>query len=472
VITRWRSLAAILALLLVAAGCAADTTGAGPDDGDPVAELPGEWSGSIETPGVPLQVGVRFAEDEGTLDGTIDIPAEGVTGLPLGEVGVDGDTVSFSLPDIPGDPAFAGILTGAGDDAEITGEFTQAGRSFPFRLSPGTVAGRPQEPRPPFPYRSEEVTYRSGDVELAGTLTLPRQDEPVAAVHLVTGSGPQDRDATIFGHKPFLLLADTLTRAGYAVLRTDDRGVGGSGGDLDGASYDELAADAVAGVELLRARGEVDPGRVGLLGHSEGGYLAPLAAQRSDDVAFVVLLAAPAVPGEEVLVLQNRLLYESAGFPPEEVEAQLRFIRELAALLRAEDYDAARALAQERIQQQSQALPEAQRPTAEQVEEELTASRYLRSFVVHDPAPALAALQVPVFAGYGGRDLQVPPSQSEPAMRALLAGNPDATVETFAELNHLMQPAPTGSVEEYATIETTLAPELLERLTGWMDERF
>ncbi len=291
---------------------------------------------------------------------------------------------------------------------------------------------------------------------------------------LLTGSGAQDRDEALFGHKPLLLLADTLTRAGYAVLRVDDRGVGGSSGDLATASYDDLVGDALAGVAYLKGRSDVDPGRIGLLGHSEGGYLAPLAAQRSHDIAFVTLIAGPAVPGEDVAVLQNQLLLQAAGAPPEQVDAQTTYLHKLVGLLRVRDYEAARVLARTQLEQYSATLPEAQRLTPQQIEATAQAHSQpsMRSFVTYDPGPALDALDIPVLAVFGGKDLQVPPAQSEPVLRQRLADHPDATIRTFPQLNHLMQPATTGSPDEYATIETTISPEVLDAVTQWLRARY
>ena len=258
------------------------------------------------------------------------------------------------------------------------------------------------------------------------------------------------------------------------MLRVDDRGVGGSTGDLQQASLDDLTGDALAGLAFLKGRAEIDPAKIGLLGHSEGGDLAPLVAQRAGagGVAFVVLMAAPAVTGEEVLVLQNRLLFQQAGAPPEQVQAQIDYVRNLSQLLRAEDYDAARQLSRDRIAQQTSALPEDQRPSAEEVEAQLPATPAYRAVLTYDPAPALRALQVPVLAIYGAKDLQVPPTQSEPALRTLLAGKPDVTIRTFSDLNHLMQPATTGAITEYPTIDTTISVEVLNLVTNWMSERF
>lgn len=441
--------------------------------------LAGTWQGSIELPGTPLAIGVTLVEGADVVTGTIDIPAQDIDDLPLTDVARSGNSLSFGLEGVPGAPVFDGTVAGTGSAARIAGTFTQSGQRFPFSLERGVVAAaaRPQEPEPPFPYRSEAVRLQNGAVTLAGTLTLPEGEGPFAAVLLVTGSGPQDRDETIAGHKPFLLLADTLTRAGYATLRLDDRGVGGSSGDLSRVTYNDLTGDVLAGVAFLSAHAAIDRERVGLFGHSEGGYLAPLAAERSDDVAFVILMAGPAVPGEEVLLVQNRLIYEGLGLPETQVEAQVAYIQHLSTLLEKEDYRAAKALSRRRVLAQYAALPEAQRLSpAEQeaaVAAQLTSiTPNFRAFITYDPRPALEALNVPVLAFYGGKDVQVPPRQSAPVLRRILSDKADATIRVFPDLNHLMQPAATGGLEEYAQIETTLAPAVLELVTDWLGARF
>jgi uncharacterized protein len=473
-----RLLAALPVLLLLLAGCASTPPPPPPAPPAPAAPVTptvestaGEWAGRIGVPDAPVEIGIRLTAEGGGLRGDIDIPAQAIKDMPLSDVLLEGRELSFRLPEVGGDAWFRGTFEA--DGKSIPGAFTQFGQSYPLVLRPGPVAGRPQEPRPPFPYRAEDVTYPGQGVDLAGTLTLPQGPGPFTAVVLVTGSGQQNRDEELFGHKPFLLLADLLTRAGYAVLRVDDRGVGGSGGSLYEVGYDELTGDVVAGVEFLRGRPEIDKAKIGLFGHSEGGYLVPLAAQRTQ-VAFAVLMAGPAVPGEEVLVLQNQLLLESAGAPPEVVGQQVAYVRELVAQLRAEDYETASALATWQLEQQAAGLPPEQQPSPEQIQAQVaaTVNPYYRAWGVHDPGPALQALRVPVLAFFGGADLQVPAGQNEPAMRTQLAGNPDATVRTLPGLNHLMQPASTGGLDEYASIDTTIDPRALDLVRSWLTQRF
>jgi pimeloyl-ACP methyl ester carboxylesterase len=472
-----RLLAALPVVLLLLAGCASTPTPPPPPPPPPAPVTPtvesttGEWAGRIGVPGAPVEIGIRLTAENGKLRGEIDIPAQAIKAMPLSDVLLEGRELSFRLPDMGGDAWFRGTFET--DGKSIPGAFTQFGQSFPLVLRPGPAAGRPQEPRPPFPYRAEDVKYPGQGVDLAGTLTTPQGPGPFTAVLLLTGSGAQNRDEELFGHKPFLLLADILTRAGYAVLRVDDRGVGGSTGSLYDSNYDQLTGDAAAGVEFLRGRPEINRDRIGVLGHSEGGYLAPLVAQRTP-IAFAIMIAGPAATGEDVLVAQNQLLLEAAGAPPEVVSDQIAYVRTLVALLRAEDYQRARSLAVRQLVSQAVGLPPEQQPTPEQVEAQVaaTVNPYYRSWAVHDPAPALQALRVPVLAVFGGADLQVSAGQNEPLMRSLLSQNPDTTVRTLLGLNHLMQPATSGGLDEYASIDTTIDPSALELVRSWLAQRF
>ncbi|MRH90045.1 alpha/beta fold hydrolase [Nocardia sp. SYP-A9097] len=450
------SLSVLVVVALAASGCSSKS--------DTPAGITGDWHGSIEIPDQPLAVGVSFT-DGGRA--TIDIPAQGVSGKELGGVRNDPGQVEWTIPGIPGDPSFKGSFDKGADT--IKGQFSQSGTQFPLNLTRGKVEApaRPQEPKPPWPYRSEDVSYRSGDITIAGTLTEPRSAGPHPAVVLITGSGAQDRNEEIAGHKPFLLIADTLTRAGYAVLRTDDRGVGGTGGKRDEASYQDLAGDVAAGVAFLHGRSEIDGKRIGLLGHSEGGYLAPLVAAEPDSgVAFAILMAGPAVRGSEVLIEQNRLIMTTSGATPEQVAAQVGYITKLTEVMGGGDLAAARKFAHEH----NDSLPADQRASAEVIDRSVTTS--MLALANYDPAPALSALRIPVLAVYGGKDVQVLAIQNEGPARTLLAADPDATVHVFDGLDHLMQPANSGLPGEYSTIETTIDPQVLDYYTAWLTQRF
>ena len=269
--------------------------------------------------------------------GTIDIPTQGAKGLSLSDIHVEendaGVHVKFSIRGVPGNPTFEGQL----QDGTISGTFTQGGATFGFQLSRESVKGpaRPQEPKPPFPYKIEEVAFQNGAVNLAGTLTLPQGDDPFPAVLLISGSGLQDRDETLVGHKPFWVLADHLSRAGIAVLRVDDPGIGQSTPHPKPPTTADFATDVEAGVEFLKQDDRM--GRIGLIGHSEGGLIAAIVASRSNDVGFVVLMAGPGVPGAELLRKQNERIFDAAGIAGERKQSLLMLLDRLFTILTSED---------------------------------------------------------------------------------------------------------------------------------------
>ncbi len=443
-----------------------------------VPALVGNWRGAIDPEGVNQQVGLVLEDANGVLTGTILFPDQGAS-VPLLIQEASEGSLSFVLEGAPGNQGFSGTLSGD----VLEGEFSANGQTFPARLERSSETlgiRRPQEPQPPFPYATEEVTVKSGDVTLAGTLSLPEGPGPFPAVLFVTGSGPQDRDEALYGHKPFLVISDALVKAGFATLRLDDRGVGGSSGDFDRASYDDFAADVMAGLEHLATRPEIDASKMGLLGHSEGGYIAPLAISQGADAAFFVDIAGPSVDGLSVLELQNHLIFRNQGASEEMIADQLRFLGDLTQAVREERLDDAKQLQREQIVEQIEALPEDQRPDGAQLEELISAqeanleSQWFRDFLTFDPQPYLRTLTVPTLAIYGKLDLQVPAVQSSGVMAGTLtrAGNEDVTVVSFDDANHLMQPSVAGEFPEYGQIETTVKPEVLELIVSWLSERF
>jgi pimeloyl-ACP methyl ester carboxylesterase len=444
------------------------------------------WTGGIETPAGRLAIVVRLQQgDNGTWSGTIDIPQQGAKAVPLTEVTVKAADVSFKIAGPPGDPTIR--LTLSADGARMSGTLTQGGGSVPVSLArgdtppaPPAAPKRPQTPAPPFPYLEEQVSYRNeaANVQLAGTLTRPRSSGRVPAVLLITGSGQQDRDETLFDHKPFHVWADHLTRQGIAVLRVDDRGVGGSSRGPQAVTSSDFADDVRAGVAFLQKRSDIDPKRIGLIGHSEGAMLAAMVAATSPDIAFIVMLAGPGLPGDQILLAQAAMLFRAQGATDATI-AWDRSVRErVFAVLKAEtdgkpDQARRQALLDEigAAKPAGPGLPDgaAARPLAEALLK-AGSDPWLRFFLAFDPRPTLTKVRCPVLAVGGERDVQVGPRDNLPAIeRAIRAGgNRDVTVVTMPGLNHLFQTSTSGMPSEYATIEETISPAVLKLVADWI----
>jgi pimeloyl-ACP methyl ester carboxylesterase len=464
--TVWLLIAA--AMLGAAIPASAQTTGAGAE---------GKWSGHIALPPGPLAISVVLARDEaGAWSGTIDIPAQGARGLKLAHVTVGDPAVSFEIGGVAGQPTF----TGTRDGDRISGTFSQNGGTFRFELERGTAAAartpRPQEPKPPLPYTAEDVTYRNdaAGVQLAGTLTRPSTGGPFPAVVLITGSGAQDRDETVADHKPFLVLADALTRRGLAVLRSDDRGVGGSDPGPAGATTKDFAGDVAAAVAYLETRPDIDRRHIGLIGHSEGGLIAPMVAASSPDIAFIVLMAGPGVPGDEMMTLQAAAIGRAQGAS----EALIAWDRDL----RQRVYDEVKSETDGKPDAATRQALLASVPTLPGVVTEAAArqtaaailaaasSPWFRFMLAYDPRPTLERVRCPVLAINGERDTQVIARENLDAIRSALeaGGNPDVTVTSLPGLNHLFQTSTTGRPDEYASIDETIAPAALDLIGDWI----
>lgn len=334
----------------------------------------------------------------------------------------------------------------------------------------------------PSAVRSEEVTFSNGNIDLAGTLTLPAVGAVHPALILVSGSGQQDRDESIPiipGYKPFQVIADYLTQQGIAVLRYDDRGVGGSTGDPTTATTADFAQDAEAALNYLRNRSDIDPSMIGLLGHSEGSIIAAMIAARNPNVAFVISMAGPAVSGYDLLLLQTERILSVSGMDAEEVKQAMDDQRQLLALIMAQEWDGLKAKLLETGRQQIEALPEAQKkqigdPEAflqKQIDiSMLNMQHWMHFFLLHNPADDWRQIKVPVLALFGGLDTQVDQAQNRPAMQAALtqAGNPDVTIKIYPEANHLFQQAKTGSPTEYATLAAQFVPGFLDTIGQWI----
>lgn len=448
---------------------------------EPVAaEMPalaGTWQGKIALPGAGLEILVALAEQDGVWSGTIDVPAQGAAGIPLHDISVAGDAVKFQMLSGPQLAAFDGQVQ---PDGSIRGAFTQSGFEGTFELA------RPQEPTAaePLPYVAEEVTFQNGDITLAGALTLPEGDGPFPALILLSGSGQQDRDEALSivpGYRPFAEIADTLTRQGIAVLRYDDRGVGGStAGDLATVSSADFADDAEAALRFLQGRADIDSQQIGFLGHSEGGILAAMVAARNPDVAFVISMAGTAVNGYETVLKQVERLALASGASPAEAAANVEKQRQVLDLVLAQDWDGLETMVNAIVEEQVAALPEEQLAAMggkdalvqQQAAAQLQAlqSPWYQYFLSHDPGQDWAQVAAPVLGLYGGNDAQVDAEQNTAALEAALqsVGNTDVTIQVLPTANHLFQEAVTGGVDEYATLPPQLMPEFLQAVSQWL----
>ena len=460
--------ARLLLLTAVLSGVTSPVPGeAGAQEAPAVA---GTWAGVLDTGGagtLRLVFHLTPAAD-GALSATMDSPDQGAFGIATGPVTVTADSLRIEVPVVAGH--YEGAIAAGGE--RIDGTWNQGGMSLPLVLEPSEDAGpaRPQEPTEPYPYQALDVRFDSeaDGVTLAGTLTLPTGDGPHPAVVLISGSGPQDRDETVFGHKPFLVLSDHLTRQGIAVLRYDDRGVAESSGDISTAVTPDFADDAEGAVRFLLGRPELDPSRIGLIGHSEGALVAPIVANRSPDVAFVVLLAGTGVNGEELLVMQLIAINRAMGVSEEITQQRSGLQKELLGLLAgAPDEGAA-------IERAREVLAGAG-VTGQAADAQVAAlqSPWMQYFLTYDPIPELRQLEVPVLAVWGEKDTQVPPDGNRAQVDAALAasGNADVTSVVLPGLNHLFQTADTGATTEYATIEETFSPVALDQISEWIAER-
>mgnify|MGYP003645058677 CR=1 FL=1 len=276
-------------------------------------DITGQWNGALKVQGIQLRLVFNITKTETGYSATMDSPDQGVFGIPATAASFDEGKLKVSITNA--NIKYEGTL---GDDKIIIGVFNQGGQSFPMNLSRDEIAklgsNRPQEPKKPFPYRSEDVIFENKQAEilLAGTLTMPEKEGTYPAVVLISGSGPQNRDAELMGHKPFLVLSDYLTKKGIAVLRFDDRGTAASTGNFASATSVDFATDVASAVQYLQSRPEIDKSKIGLIGHSEGGIIAPMVAGGSDDIDFLVLLAGTGIRGDKLLLAQQRLIGEAS----------------------------------------------------------------------------------------------------------------------------------------------------------------
>jgi pimeloyl-ACP methyl ester carboxylesterase len=434
------------------------------------AALIGRWHGALTLFGESLEFAIEVGGPADSLKAMIDIPSAGVSRSRLSDLRTRGDSVSFVSPEgfpMPGEPAsFAGILRGD----SIVGMFRQPGLGAPFRLVRGPAPVLIADPS--LPYDQEEVRIPSGSAMLAGTLTRPHGRNPSPALVLVSGSGPSDRDENTSGFKPFAILADHLARNGIAVLRCDDRGVGESGGDFDGVTSLDFADDLRASIRFLAARKDIDRRRIGALGHSEGGIIAPMVAAGSDSIAFMILLAGPGMRGDSVILDQSERIRRAMAMNDTmralNHEAQVRMIRSVTT---DQGWDQTAAAVEAKLRYRMRSASPADSSVEAAAREEMAAYKdpWMRFFLTYDPLPALTKVRCPVLALFGANDLQVAPEVNAPPIERALrgGGNRDVTVRVIPGANHMFQEPPTLD----ATRPKQFVPGLLDTVTTWLAVR-
>jgi pimeloyl-ACP methyl ester carboxylesterase len=419
--------------------------------------IEGIWQGELKVPGTELIIVFKISKNsDGTLTATLDSPDQGATDIPVEEVIFKDNTLRLEVKSAGG--VYEGKVSE--DFLVIEGEWKQSGQTLSLtlkRVDKAVEILRPQVPKKPYPYIEEELVYENKEagITLAGTLTLPSGDASSPVVLLITGSGPHDRDETIYGHHPFLVLADYLTRQGIAVLRVDDRGVGESTGDFSQATSVDFASDVLAGIEYLKTRKEINPEQIGLIGHSEGGLIAPMVAVKSPDVAFIVLMAGPGLTGEEILYLQGALISRAMGATEEDIIKKRQFNEKIFfVLIEEEDSEIAEERLRQMFMEDWEKISDEKKEQIGDPEVFLKAqlqsllSPWLKFFLIYDPKPTSAI---------------------EEALK--VGGNQNYTIKELPNLNHLFQTAQTGVPSEYVKIEETISPVALKIISDWILEQ-
>jgi dienelactone hydrolase len=440
-------------------------------------DVVGSWLGSINVGGTSLRMVFNLKlNDKDSLTATADSPDQGAKNIPLGKVILSEDKFTIQAPLLIGE--YTGIIK---SDSTIDGTWTQRGQTFPLnikKLKAQFVINRPQEPKPKFPYISEDITFanKKFNINLAGTLTMPEGEGPFTAVIMITGSGAQNRDEALMGHKPFLVISDWMTRHGIAVLRYDDRGVGKSQGNYATATSADLATDAQAAFEFLKANPKINPGAIGLMGHSEGGLIAPIVAASNPEIAFIVSLAGPGVTGEEILYRQQADIGRLSGVNEKDMAESHLINKQLYSILKKEKDNTKaeeKVLAAYNDALLKKNVPDEDKKKAlSQLKATFGAPTYtwFRYFILADPAKFWKKVKCPVLALNGEKDLQVAADDNLPAIEKALksAGNKNIKTVKLPELNHLFQHCKTGLPAEYGMIEETFSPGALQIISDWI----
>lgn len=440
-------------------------------------DITGAWNGKLSVQGMKLRIVFHVSKTDAGYSATMDSPDQGAKGIPMTAASFENNVLK--LAHSAARITYTGTFDGK---AEIKGEFEQAGMKFLMDLSRNEVVAektkRPQEPVKPFPYNSEEVSFKNmkDSLTLSGTFTYPNGNGKYPVVVLVSGSGPQNRDEELMGHKPFLVLSDFLTRNGIAVLRYDDRGCFASTGDFKTALTQDFAKDASAAVDYLKTRNEINPQKIGLIGHSEGGMIAPMVAAGRNDLNFIVLMAGPGIPGDKILMLQSELISRANGTKETDIaEAKEINASIYNAIFKIQNTDSLQKEIKKIMFDKVAKKPEYKENTEAMIKGQVDqiTTPWMLNFIKYNPAPTLQKVKCGVLALNGSLDLQVPADVNLKAIEAALkiGGNKQFETKKMEGLNHLFQECKTGSPSEYAAIDQTLSPAFLNEILRWIKTR-
>lgn len=443
-------------------------------------DLSGIWAGKLDLPNtVKLTIAFNLSKDEaGNYKATLDSPDQGAMGIPTESTTINNDSIRIEIPIIKG--YYVGKIFY--DEMKISGKWNQAGSSFDLdvkKVDKLEKPNRPQEPKEPYPYNSEEVLFENenDNVVLAGTLTYPKEGNNFSAVVMITGSGGQDRNEELLGHKPFLVISDYLTRNGIAVLRFDDRGIAQSTGDHSKATSEDFAKDVLAAVQFLKERKEIDKTKIGLIGHSEGGMIAPLAAIQSNDVAFLIMMAGIGIPGDSILYLQGALIQRAEGEGEDKIQKSVDLQRSIFKMvINSTDDEKLNKDLRDKFYEEYPNMTEEEKKEIGDPEVYLDmqiktiTSPWFKYFLKFDPAPVLEKVKCAVLAINGEKDLQVPPKENLSAIKSAFekGGNKNYKVIELKGLNHLFQTSETGRISEYGQLEETISPLALQTMLDWI----
>lgn len=449
-------------------------------DGINAQDISGEWKGILKVQGMQLRIEFNISRESDSLNATMNSPDQMAYGIPV-------TRITFNKPHLAIEVSNLGIAyNGTYLKDSIVGTFSQLGQKLPLLLKKEDpikeLIYRPQEPKPPFPYLIKGVTFSNNtdNVTLAGTLTLPDEKGQHPVVILITGSGPQDRNEEIFNHKPFWVITDYLTRNGIAVLRYDERGVGQSTGDFKTATSYDFAKDVESAIDFLKTQKHINQHEIGLIGHSEGGLIAPLVASERPDVDFIVLLAGPGLRGDKILLMQQELIGRASGKSEDDIATLLKNNRAIFDMvLNVNDTAVLRKKLSDFILNALNENPEIDMPP-NMTREEFTKMQldkvttpWMLNFIKYDPASTLNKVKCPVLALNGEKDLQVPAKENLAIIKETLNNNGNTNVKCIEldNLNHLFQTCETGAPSEYGEIDETFSPKALEIMTSWIQSQ-